>query len=149
MLLITAVSLVSPANASLTYSSAFNNQTSKKNTVTVFRQKDSLKSTITGTASIMFTADGKPAFNNTNPKPLTISFTFASSQSGNVFVPQPSIVKTDVPANGANVIIQLTQGNVVTTCKNNVGSTVPNTPVQIGCRISNGATVTVIVTTNV
>jgi hypothetical protein len=65
-----------------------------------------------------------------------------------VFVPAPTIVRTDVSANGASVVIQFTQGNVRTTCSNNVGSIEPNIPVTIDCKANNGVVVTVEVTTN-
>ncbi|HMK82445.1 MAG TPA: hypothetical protein VK503_01885 [Candidatus Bathyarchaeia archaeon] len=141
ILLVTAVSLISPAYAANSYNP-------RSNAATVFRQNDGLLSTVTGTATIMFTANGKTAFNKTNPTPLVLTFTFTPSQGGKVFVPAPTIVRTDVPANGASVVIQFTQSNVQTTCSNNVANTEPNIPVTIACKANNGVVVAVQVTTN-
>ena len=139
MLLVTAISLSSPAYASVNYNA------SKSNAGNLTCSGPSGQS-FTATYAITFTStlNGGKALNS---NPLVDTCTFSG---GNAPVKtNAKLLKTNLPADGFIVNTQITQGNVLTTCKNNVAGTQPNAPVTIECKANNGVIVTVSVTTNV
>jgi hypothetical protein len=139
MLLVTAISLISPAYAAVDYSA------SKSNTGNL-TCSGPMGQPFTGTYAITFTStlNGGKALNS-NPLADTCTFSGGNAPIKN----SPKFLKTNLPADGFIVNLQITQGNVLTACKNNVAGTQPNTPVTIECKANNGAIVTVTVTTNV
>ena len=139
MLLVTAISLISPAYA------AVDPNASKSNTGSLACSGPRGQS-FTGTYAITFTStlNGGKALNS-NPLVDTCAFSGGKAPIKST----PKLLTTNVPADGFIVNTQITQGNLLTTCKNNVAGTQPNTPVTIECKANNGAIVTVTVTTNV
>jgi hypothetical protein len=139
MLLITAISLSSPAYAAVNYNA------SKSNTGNLTCSAPSGQS-FTATYAITFTStlNGGKALNS-NPLVDTCTFSGGSTPIKN----SPKLLKTTLPADGYIVNTQITQGNVINTCKNNVTGTQPNAPTTIECKANSGAVVMVTVTTNV
>ena len=138
MLLVTAISISSPAYA------AVSPNASTSNTGSLSCSGPSGQS-FTATYAITFTStlNGGKALNS-NPLVDTCAFSGGSSVKSSA-----KLLKTSVPADGYIVNTQITQGNVISTCKNNIAGTQLNAPVTTECKASSGAVVLVTVTTNV
>lgn len=139
MLLVTAISLISPAYATV------DPNASKSNTGNLICSGPSGQS-FTATYAITFTStlNGGKALNS-NPLVDTCAYSGGTVPIKN----SPKFLMTNLPADGFIVNTQITQGNVLNTCKNNVAGTQPNAPITIECKSNNGAVVMVTVTTNV
>ena len=139
ILLVTAISLSSPAYASVNYNA------SKSNTGNL---------TCSGPSGQPFTASYAITFTSTlnggkavNSNPLVDACTFSGGSTP--IKNAPKVLKTSLPADGYIINTQITQGNVINTCKNNVTGTQLNTPITTECKANSGAVVLVTVTTNV
>jgi len=139
MLLVIAISLSSPAYASVNYNA------SKSNTGNLTCSGPSGQS-FTATYAITFTStlNGGKALNS-NPLVDTCTFSGGSTPIKS----SSKVLKTSLPADGYIVNTQITQGNVISTCKNNVAGTQLNAPITTECKANSGAVVLVTVTTNV
>lgn len=115
---------------------------------------------MTGSYAITFTRDGAALHFNPVVDMCAFSKEPCSLPACHACAPPTcvgslNLLRTDQPANGFKMAIQMTLGNVPTTCNDNMAKIDPNTPIQIVCKADNasdlfkGATVTVTITTNV